>query len=127
MKTTTTIMKFDNGAVGKTASVIDCIQPYLFNVHLCGSRGSVWNDKFHTDLISGLDKRGWSRLNTQLVDSGDVAHHPYRELFDDFVQAIREEREPRFSFADAILSHRVCLAADKSAETGKPVRVADLA
>ena len=121
--TTTTIMKFENGAAGKTASVIDCIQPYLFNVHLVGSRGSVWNDKFHTDTISGLDKRGWSTLHTQLVDSGDVAHHPYRELFEDFVGAIREDREPRFSFADGIYSHRVCLAADRSAATGKAVKV----
>jgi predicted dehydrogenase len=125
--TTTTIMKFASGAIGKTASVIDCIQPYLFNVHLCGSRGSIWNDKFHTELLSGLDKKDWSTLNTQLASSGDVAHHPYRELFEDFVGAIREDREPMFSFADGIYSHRVCLAADKSAEIGKPVCVADLA
>jgi len=124
--TTTTIMKFENGAVGKTASVIDCIQPYLFNVHLCGSRGSVWNDKFHTETINGLDKKGWSTLHTQLVDSGDVAHHPYREIFEDFVDAIRKDREPKFSFDDCIYSHRVCFAADKSVETGKPVRVADM-
>ncbi|MCW8130427.1 MAG: Gfo/Idh/MocA family oxidoreductase [Planctomycetota bacterium] len=121
--TSTTIMKFSNGAVGKTASVIDCIQPYLFNVHLVGSRGSVWNDKFHTDLVKGLDKKGWSTLHAQLADSGDVAHHPYRELFEDFVDAIRKDRDPRFGFDDAIFSHRVCLAADKSAATGKSVRL----
>ncbi|MBI3828959.1 MAG: Gfo/Idh/MocA family oxidoreductase [Planctomycetes bacterium] len=121
--TSTTIMKFKNGSIGKTASVIDCIQPYLFNVHLVGSRGSVWNDKFHTDVVRGLDKKGWSRLNVQLADSGDVAHHPYRELFEDFVAAIRKDRAPRFTFDDAIFSHRVCLAADKSSATGKAVRL----
>ena len=121
--TTTTIMKFKNGAVGKTASSIDCIQPYLFNTHLVGSHGSVWNDKWHSDLVRGLDKKGWSTLHAQLADSGDVAHHPYRELFEDFIEAIRKNRQPKFSFDDAIFSHRVCLAADKSAATGKPVRV----
>lgn len=121
--TTTTIMKFKNGAIGKTASVIDCIQPYLFNVHLVGSNGSLWNDKFHTDKLKGLDKKGWSTLHAQLVDSGDVAHHPYRELFEDFIGAVRKGRQPRFSFDDAIHSHRVCLAADRSAATGRPVRV----
>jgi UDP-N-acetyl-2-amino-2-deoxyglucuronate dehydrogenase len=125
--TTTTIIKFENGAVGKTASVIDCIQPYLFNTHLCGSRGSVWNDKWHSDTISGLDKKGWSTFHTQSADSGDVAHHPYRELFEDFVSAIRKDHELRFPFADGILSHRVCLASDKSIETGRPVQVADMA
>jgi predicted dehydrogenase len=121
--TTSTLIKFDNGAVGKTASVIDCIQPYLFNVHLVGSKGSVWNDKFYTEAVRGLQKTGWSTFHTQLVDSGDVAHHPYRELFEDFIGAIRTGRRPRFSFDDGILAHRVCLAADKSAELGKPVRV----
>ena len=121
--TSSTLIKFDNGAVGKTASVIDCIQPYLFNVHLVGSKGSVWNDKFYTEAVRGLKKTGWSTFHTQLVDSGDVAHHPYRELFEDFINAIRTKRRPRFSFDDGILSHRVCLAADKSAATGKPVRI----
>lgn len=121
--TTTTIVRFANGAIGKTASCIDCIQPYLFNVHLVGSNGAVWNDKFYTDRIGGLDKRGWSTLHTQLIDSGDVAHHPYRALFADFIDAIRQDRAPMFSFDDALLSHRVCLAADESAASGKPVVV----
>ena len=123
--TSATMLKFENGAVGKCASVIDCIQPYLFNVHLVGSKGSVWNDKFHTSDLSGLDKSGWSRLHTQLADSGDVAHHPYRELFEDFIGAIREGREPKFGFKEMLYSNRVCLAADRSRETGKPVRMAD--
>lgn len=124
--TTTTIMKFANGAVGKTASVIDCIQPYLFNVHLVGSEGSVWNDKFHSAKLPGLDKTGWSTLHTQLVDSGDVEHHPYTELFADFIAAIREDRAPMFSFDDGIFSHRAAMAADRSAETGSPVKIAEL-
>ncbi len=122
--TTVTIMRFDNGVVGKTASVIDCIQPYLFNVNLVGSKGSVWNDKFHSGALSGLDKMGWSTFNTQLVDSGDVAHHPYTSLFSEFIDAIRQERECRFSFEDSIISHRVILAADESAATGQAVKVA---
>ena len=121
--TSSTLIKFANGAVGKVASVIDCIQPYLFNIHLVGSHGSVWNDKFHSDKIEGLDKSGWSSFNLRLADSGDVAHHPYRELFSDFISAIRSGGRPRFSFDDGILSHRVCLAADRSAATGKPVRI----
>jgi len=122
--TTVTLMKFANGAIGKTASCIDCIQPYQFNVHLVGSKGSLYNDKFFTNTFGGLDKTGWSTLHTQTADSGDVAHHPYRALFEDYIDAIRKNREPRFSFDDAIFSHRVCLAADKSsAAGGKPVKL----
>jgi predicted dehydrogenase len=125
--TTSTLMRFEDGKVGKTASVIDCFQPYLFNVHLVGSKGSIWNDKFHTEQIAGLQRSGWSQMNTQLVDSGDVAHHPYRDLFEDFIRAIEEKREPEFSFEDAVFSHRVCLAADRSASLGRPVELAEMA
>ncbi|MHB9133178.1 MAG: Gfo/Idh/MocA family protein [Armatimonadota bacterium] len=124
--TSVTIVKFKNGAVGKVASVVDCIQPYLFNVHLVGADGSIWNDKFHTDKFGALRKTGWSTLDVQLVDSGDVAHHPYVPLFADFAAAIREDREPRHSLESAILSHKAVLAADLSAERGTPVQLAEL-
>ncbi|MEC7811945.1 MAG: Gfo/Idh/MocA family oxidoreductase, partial [Verrucomicrobiota bacterium] len=42
-----TILKFKDGRVGKTASVIDCIQPYYFHTHLIGSEGSLLDNKFH--------------------------------------------------------------------------------
>ncbi|MCZ7647611.1 MAG: Gfo/Idh/MocA family oxidoreductase [Planctomycetota bacterium] len=125
--TSSTLIKFKNGAVGKTASVIDCFQPYLFNTHLCGSEGSIWNDKFHTSKFKGLDKSGWSTLHTPLVDSGDVAHHPYTALFKDFIEALRANGKPMFSFEEGLLSHRVCLAADRSAAEGRPVKVKELA
>lgn len=124
--TSTTIIKFRNGAVGKVASVIDCIQPYLFNVHLVGANGSIWNDKFHTDTFGGLEKTAWSELSVQLADSGDVGHHPYIPVFQDLVDAIREDREPALTLDSAILSHRTCLAADLSAERGTPVALAEL-
>ncbi len=124
--TSSTVMRFESGAVGKVASAIDVVQPYQLNVYLAGSEGAIWNDKFYTRKLGGLDKKGWSTLNTQKIDSGDVADHPYRPLFADFIESIRESREPLFSFEDAIFSHRVCLAADQSAEEGRPVRLEEL-
>lgn len=121
--TSVTILKFENGSIGKCASVIDCIQPYLFNTHLVGSKGSVWNDKFYTVEFSGLDKTDWSRFHTQLVDSGDVAHHPYTALFSDFITAVREDRAPMFDFEESLFTHRVCLASDRSLKTGRPIKV----
>jgi len=125
--TSSTLVRFKNGALGKVASVIDCIQPYLFNVHLVGDNGSIWNDKFHTEKFGALLKTGWSALNVQLVDSGDVAHHPYVPLFQDFVGAIRDQRPLQMvTLESAILSHKVCLAADLSAERGTPVKLSEL-
>ena len=122
---TVSILKFENGAVGKCASVIDCVQPYEGQIRLVGSKGSILNDGFHTTEIHGLDKSGWSKFNTLVGRSGDVMDHPYVTLFSDFISAVRHERPPMFDFTESLFSHRVCLAADHALETGKPVKISD--
>src|SRR5262249_15008212 len=38
--TSITLVRFTDGRVGKCASVVDCLQPYYFHMHLVGSEGS---------------------------------------------------------------------------------------
>lgn len=121
--TSTTILKFKGGRVGKVASVIDCLQPYYFHTHLVGSEGSLLDDKFHSAKL-GTDKSRWSSLATHLVDSGDVKDHPYQPQFQAFVDAIRAGRKmPLTDLETALETHRVIFAADLSAKKGEPVRL----
>jgi predicted dehydrogenase len=54
-----------------------------------------------------------------------VKDHPYQTQFDAFFTALEEGREmPLTSLNDAIHTFRVLFAADESAATGKPVRLA---
>lgn len=111
------IIKFRNGAVGKVASVIDCLQPYYFHFHLVGSEGSILDNKFYSTKFSGLNKNKWSELSMKMLDSGDVSDHPYQVQFEVFFNAIEEDMEmPLTSLADALKTHELIFAADKSAE-----------
>jgi predicted dehydrogenase len=111
------IIKFKNGAVGKVASVIDCLQPYYFHFHLVGSEGSLLDNKFYSTKIKELNKNKWSELSMKLLDSGDVSDHPYLHQFEAFFKAMDEGREmPLTSLADAMKTHELIFAADKSAE-----------
>jgi predicted dehydrogenase len=122
--TTVTLMKFKNRrTLGKCASLIDAMQPYVFNMNVVGSHGSIKNDLFYSKKIPGL--RNWAKLDVQLVDSGDVAHHPYKEQFSDFANCLDAGTETVSNIENAFETHRVVFAADESAETGKPVKVAD--
>ncbi len=121
--TQVTVLKFNDKVVGKVASVTDCMQPYFFNMNICGSHGTVKNDLFYSKKIEGLNS--WSKLDVHLVDSGDVASHPYREQFLDFAECLDAGKETDNNLASAFESHRVIFAADKSAETGKPVKVSE--
>lgn len=124
--TSVTLLKFKNGKViGKVASVIDCMQPYVFNMNMVGSHGSIRNNQFYSKKIEGIN--GWSTLDVQLVDSGDVAHHPYREQFAYFAKCLDYGVEGHNSLRNAFETHRVIFAADKSAETGRPVSLSEFA
>ena len=122
--TSVTILKFRDGRLGKVASVIDCLQPYYFHTHIVGSEGSILDNKFYSSKMGGLNKNEWSTLATQLVDSGDVSDHPYPTQFEAFFTALRAGKEmPHTSLRDAARTHEIIFAADKSAATGKPVRI----
>jgi len=121
--TSVTILKFKNGAIGKCAAVVDCLQPYYFHTHLVGSEGSLLDNKFHSMKLK-TNKHAWSNLAMKLLDSGDVSDHPYQTQFDAFFNALDKGKEmPLTSFADAARSHEIIFAADQSAATGRPVKV----
>jgi len=115
--TSVTILKFKNGRVGKVASVIDCLQPYYFHVHLVGSEGSLLDNKFHSTQLAGLNKSKWSELSMKLLDSGDVSDHPYQTQFEAFFNALARGRDmPLTSLAHALKTHEIIFAADNSAQ-----------
>lgn len=125
--TSTSMLKFKGGGVGKCAAVVDCLQPYYFHTHLVGSEGSILDNRFHSQKLAGLKRNQWSELSFAMLDSGDVADHPYQTQFQAFFDALDADRDmPLTSFRDAFATHRVIAAADKSAAEGRPVRIADI-
>ncbi len=125
--TSVTILRFADGRVGKVASVIDCLQPYYFHTHLVGSEGSLLDNKFHSQKLA-TNKHAWSGLAMKLLDSGDVSDHPYQTQFEAFFAALQRGAEmPLTNLEESLRSHRVVLAADRSAELGREVKLAELA
>lgn len=126
--TATTLLRFRGGAVGKSAAVVDCLQPYYFHTHLVGSEGSILDNKFHSQKLAGLNKHSWSQLSMKMLDSGDVSDHPYQTQFQAFFDALEAGKDmPLTSLADAFATHRVIAAADKSASEKRAVKLSEIA
>ena len=124
--TTVSILKFANGNAAKVTSCIDCLQPYYFHIHLVGSEGSLLDNRIYSHKLHGMDKSKWSTLETSLIDSGDVADHPYEPQFQAFVDGINvNEPMPRTNFDIAFETHRVNFAADLSASEGRTVKLSE--
>lgn len=125
--TSITVLKFKDGRTAKCASVIDCHQPYYFHTHLVGSEGSLLDNKYHSNLVPGLEKSRWTQLPFQPVDSGDVSDHPYKMQFDAFFTALKQNRDmPLTGLKEAVLTHEVIFAAEKSLKFKRPVRMEEV-
>ncbi|MEM9801989.1 MAG: Gfo/Idh/MocA family oxidoreductase [Planctomycetota bacterium] len=120
--TQVSILRMADGRTAKCASVIDCLQPYYFHVHVVGSHGSILDNRFYSAKLEGMDKGRWSTLETFLIDSGAVDDHPYEPQFQAFVDATKKGEPMRWTdFATALDTHRVMFAADESAAEGRPI------
>ncbi len=116
------VVKFRNGKIGKTGCSFENECPYTMNIVLHGSQGSVQNEKFYTKAwFPGQE--GWQQFNATPLDSGDVAHHPFQGMMDDLAAALVEGKETMANIHEAYASHELCLAIDRSIETGRPVKL----
>lgn len=108
------------GGMGKVSACTSQWMPYNFNIDLFGTDGVIRGNRLYTRQLPGLT--GFAELPTILPDNGDVAHHPFPQEIDHFVDCIRSGRESHVNLADAVNTHEACFAADMSAEQGgKPI------
>ncbi|MGA2985897.1 MAG: Gfo/Idh/MocA family oxidoreductase [Terriglobia bacterium] len=116
-----TLVKFADGTMGKVASSIECVQPYIFNVALFGDHGTIRNNQIFSKHWAG--QKGWASFPTIMPDSGDVSHHPFSEEVRHFVDCILNDRESHANLEDAALTHEICFASQISAREKRPVRL----
>jgi predicted dehydrogenase len=119
---TVAIVKFRNGVIAKSASMVECVGPYVFPITLLGDQGTIRNNAvFSKKLFPG--QTHFATIPTICPDSGDVTHHPFQGEIDHFVEGIRSRKGGHCDLEDAVKTHEICLAADLSAATGKPVKL----
>ena len=115
-------LRFENGAIGKTSCSLETRSPYLLNLLLHGTKGSVFNEKFFLkDLFPG--QTTWQRFETVMPDSPAVSHHPFQELIDDFIEAVDTDRQSRNNIEEMYRTHELCVAIDRSMESGKKTKL----
>jgi len=116
-------LRFDNGAVGKLSTVLDAETPYIFNVRLFGTEGTVQNNRVYSRKHYPGSLDYWT-FPTIEPDSGDVAHHPFVPEIAHFMECIENDVESHASIHDSYRSMAICFAIDESAARGgTPVTV----
>jgi predicted dehydrogenase len=115
-------IKFKNGKIGRSTTTFDAKMPYKFNIGIYGTEGTLRNDELYAPkLFGGQDD--FMKIPCILPDSGDVRHHPFQGEVSYFLDCIINDRRPFPDLDDAAITQAVCFAADRSAESGKPVPI----
>ena len=110
-------VKFANGAIGKISSSVDCIMPYQFNIDLMGDGGAIRDNRVYSRELFP-EQSDWAVVPAVLPDSGDVSHHPFEGEIAHFLDCIETGEDSYVDIADAVNTHEVCLAMDRSWQNG---------
>jgi predicted dehydrogenase len=117
-------LRFENGAVGKLSTVFDADTEYIFNCRLFGTEGTILNNEVYSSKHYP-GSLGYWKFPTIEPDSAEVAHHPFKQEIDHFLECLEEDRESHASIHDTWKSMAICYAIDESAaKGGQPVKVA---
>jgi predicted dehydrogenase len=114
-----TLVRFEDGTIGKVASSIECAMPYAFNIRLLGDQGSIRDNQLFTKRWPG--QNDWATIPALLPNSGDVSHHPFLDEIRHFVDCIVNDTESHANLHDAAFTHEICFASDISIREHRPV------
>jgi predicted dehydrogenase len=112
-------VRFDDGALGHIAASQELHMPYTFPIELMGSAGAIRDGKVWSDKLKG--QTDWAPIPTVMPDSGDVAHHNFRDEINHFVDCILNNVESHASVENTVHAHEVVFALDESAAQGGQV------
>lgn len=112
------ILKFANGATGKVASNYGCVHPHFHQISLYGTKATFQNTRAGGELIT--ERRADAKA--------EAVNEPYPgvqkgELLAEFLDCLRNGREPEVSADSVFRTMSVCFAIEDSARLGKPMAV----
>lgn len=109
-------VRFANGAKGVFSCSLAGHVPYTANTHIIGEKGSILNDRFFLKRFQ--EQKEFFQIDTGVKKSGDVYSHPFPAIVEDFVTALKEDRESNHNLKSVLNSHKACFAIEESIRSG---------
>lgn len=118
------VLRFKSGLIAHVESSWNNFPgDFYTTMEIAGTDGLISYDSRQTNPIL---KQGPGQVNEQAavtVPENPFAKSPYLLELEDMIEAIKQDRSPLVSVADAFGTLQVALAAVESAQTGKPVTI----
>ena len=108
------ILKFKNGMLGKFSVNLGCVYPHFHRLSVYGTGATIENDYDYAKLYKMFDpSKEYELIKSEYpgVDKGD--------LIENFIDAIKNDKEPQISKKEIFNSMSICFAIEESMQTGK--------
>jgi len=115
------ILKFANGVTGKVSSNYGCVYPHSHRLSVYGTDGTFENGLQHALLYRSRDPQ----QPPTVLDTAYPGVHK-GDLLNDFVRSVASGQPPLLGRREIFASMSVCLALEKSLQSGKTVLVDDM-
>jgi len=116
-------IKFRDGSLGKISASLDGLGfPYQLNIDLLGTEGAIRDNRVYSKKLFP-EQTDFVTLPSATPNSGAVGHHPFQQEIDNLVDGILYGAPVISDVTDACDSMEMVLAIERSAATGKPVKV----
>ena len=118
---TVSVMKFENGAIGKVYVSTGCKHPYTMRTQIWGTKGSILCDNTSDTMTLWRVNEGGVDLGEAEIIPVKVNNHNAKEEYGAFKETVEKDLPVSM---DAVLGAKtisVCLAIVESSKTGKPV------
>lgn len=113
------IARFDNGAIGRVSTSLECNMPYVFHLQVNGTKGTIRNNGFFSEMFP--ESPHFIRTTATYPDDWNVSHHPFPEELSYFIDCIVDEKEPMLSIPRAYKTYELIFAAELSAREHRVV------
>ena len=116
------ICKFDNGAIGRVSTSLECNMPYVFHLQVNGSKGCIRNNGIYsTSVFPGAT--GFMSIPATYPDDWNVSHHPFPEEVAYFIDCVAGDVESHVSIRRASKTYELTFAAELAAAEGRVVKL----
>jgi predicted dehydrogenase len=119
---TISVLKFENGTVGKVFVSTGCKRNYTMRTLLYGTKGTIICDNTSDTMqLFGLKEDGVTPQTTPEIIPVDIKNHNAEMEFSAFADAILQDAPVQMSAEEGAKTVATCLAIVESSKLGRPV------
>ena len=116
------LARFDNGAIGRVSTSLECNMPYVFHLQVNGTDGTLRNNGlFSRTMFPG--STDFTPVKAVYPDDGNVTHHPFPEEVSYFIDSIDRGVPGMLSIGAAARTYELVFAAELAARERRVVKL----